>query len=87
MCIISLLSPEWPPVLMIVRVFHSSSHIVTLAWWSLDDRFKTQLDYGISLSKTTASSVRESCCRAPMAPRYILQVDRTKKKVLLFYIN
>lgn len=43
------------------------SHIVlelTLSWWSQDDRFKTRLDYGTSLPKTTASSVWESCCTA-----------------------
>lgn len=46
--------------------------------WS--DRFKTKLDYGISLTKTTASSARESCCRAARPPsvralRYVLDVD------------
>lgn len=60
----------------------------TLSWWSLDDRFKTELDYGISLPKTTASSVRESCRRAaqPLLPvQPGISCRWTVRRLVLYY--
>lgn len=60
----------WPTMASCANDWQSlslGSHNVlelTLSWWSQEDRFKTKLDYGTSLPKTTASSAWESHFKA-----------------------